>query len=160
MPAFPPTPSIPSLPEITFDNDSTPTYPKITISGPTLLLPGNPLPITFTFPEIDINPILGLIGVPPIPAEIGTGPFDVGIKLTFVCPGFPLCGAKQACTTVKNAAYHVNPSDVIGGKIPGTPPIPKVPVVPGFTVSFPPKFMLPLRCPNYIRQQQQQQDGG
>jgi hypothetical protein len=129
---------------------------KYTVEGPQFLLPGA-LPVNFSleFPSI------GFGGLPSIPVEIGTGPFDIGIEVEFVCPGYPFCQASQACRLTKGPyVWQLDPQQLISIKIPGIPEFPIIPKIPTINLSIPPKFMLPLNCPNYVRQQQEAADAG
>lgn len=158
LPDAPQPPVMPVGVNLTFDSDSSLFYPKMTVSM-TGVATG--LPIDFSFPGVDLNEILGFPGTPEIPISMGSGPFDFGLRITFICPGYPVCGAKTACRSVQETpTYNVDPSQWFSFKIPGIPAMPKLPKIPGFTYSVPPKHIMPQGCPNYIRSQQNAADKG
>lgn len=106
--------------------------------------------ISLGLPEtigIDI-PLMG-VGTPKIPLELGTQPFDAGIKVNFVCPGWPACGRLEgACTYTITKGMSLDPSKLI----PGLPAIPSFNLIifPGYkaSVKVPPDIYNPLKCPN------------
>ncbi len=127
---------------------------QYTLQGPSLLAPGV-LPINFSLDIPSFN-----LSIPETPIELGIGPFDFGIEVTFICPGYPFCQAKQACqTTKKTPVWSIDPTAIISTKIPSFS-LPIIPDIPKIQFSFPPKFMFPLQCPNYIRMQQESLDSG
>lgn len=117
---------------------------EITISGPEYLSPDAlPINIGFETPEI------GWGGTPPIPIKIGDGPFDYGVKATFICPGWPACGIDEACQQVyKSRIASFDPSKLIPTKIPGIPALPKFPKYK-FSTKFPSRPFWPFDCPAY-----------
>jgi hypothetical protein len=155
----PEPPEIPTYPGIQITNTSTnPFYPKLRIQ----VVGGIdvPLPLDFSFPGIDLNKLLGFPGTPDVPISMGSGTFDFGLDVTFVCPGYPYCGATQACEYTKSSpCWHVDPSEWFSFKIPGIPKMPALPKVPAFSYSIPPKWALPKGCPNYVRSSQNEADG-
>jgi hypothetical protein len=151
VPTPPDEPEFPGI-IITQDSDSSLFFPKYTISATGVDVD---LPVTFSFPGVDLNKIFGFPGTSDVPISMGSGQFDFGLKITFICPGFPVCGAKSACSYSKTTpTWSLNPTEWFSYKIPGIPKIPHLPTVPSFNYSIPPKWMLPKGCANYTRSQQ------
>jgi hypothetical protein len=155
LPDPPVEPTFPGI-VITADSDSTLFYPKYTVSATGIDVD---LPVSFSFPKIDLNKLFGFPGTTEVPISIGTGPFDFGLKITFICPGYPACGASSACSYSKSTpGWRLDPTEWFSYKIPGIPKMPSLPSIPGFNISIPPKWMLPQGCPNYTRSQQDLMD--
>jgi hypothetical protein len=105
--------------------------------------------------QVGFGPVgpFGFGGLPEFPLVIGTGPFDFGLKVNFICPGYPLCGklAGPCKYTWKTPVYSFDPSLMIPIKIPGIPEFPKKIGPFGASLQFPPRGFRPFKCPNYPR---------
>ncbi len=109
-------------------------------------LMGLPITIPIKIPAITVLPGITIPAMPPL----GTPDVDAGVSVTFVCPGYPLCGRAQgACAYTAKKGLHLDPAKLI----PGHPAIPVFdPVIfKGYkhNLKVPPDVYNPLKCPNY-----------
>lgn len=93
----------------------------------------------------------GFGGTAPIPISIGSGPFDFGIKVNYICMGYPTCGKTgEPCKlSIATPVLHFSPFSLLSTKIPGIPALPSGLGPFGFSLVVPPKPFRPFNCPNY-----------
>ena len=115
--------------------------------GPPSILP-EMLPV-----QVGFGPVgpFGFGGIPLIPVDLGLGPFDFGLKVSYTCPGFPKCGKQEpACKFTKaTPVYSFDPTKMLSFKIPGIPAFPAMIGPFGVSWQFPPRNFRPFNCPNY-----------